>query len=114
MHKEKVCLGQEIAKQDSMEVREEILENANKNFQAAFKRRDFKEVSLAKAMIEFAQKIRKAKVVCKRKTPLRFLNVSLCYRDLWLNIKKNVLATLHKKCWILCSTPLMDELYVKR
>ena len=60
--KEKQLERQETAQQDSMEVGDAILKDANEKLQAALKNKDFKEVSVAQAMIEAAQKkIRSAK-----------------------------------------------------
>ena len=44
-----------------MEVGDAILKDANEKLQAALKNKDFKEVSIAQAMFEAAQKIRSAK-----------------------------------------------------
>ena len=46
----------ERARQDSTEVGDTILKEANAKLQAALKNKDFKEVSVAQAMIEAAQK----------------------------------------------------------
>ena len=53
---EKDLERQERAQQDSMEVGDTILKEANAKLQAALKNKDFKEVSVAQAMIEAAQK----------------------------------------------------------
>ena len=60
--KEKQLERQETAQQDSMEVGDAILKDANEKLQAALKNKDFKEVTIAQAMNEAAQKkIRSAK-----------------------------------------------------
>ena len=60
--KEKQLERQETAQQDYMEVGDAILKDANEKLQAALKNKDSKEVSIAQAMIEAAQKkIRSAK-----------------------------------------------------
>lgn len=46
----------ERAQQDSMEVGDAILKEANAKLKAALKNQDFKEVSVVQAMIEAAQK----------------------------------------------------------
>ena len=53
---EKELERRERAQQDSMEVGDTILKEANAKLQAALKNKDFKEVSVAQAMIEAAQK----------------------------------------------------------
>ena len=53
---EKELERQERAQQDSMEVGDTILKEANAKLKAALKNKDFKEVSVAQAMIEAAQK----------------------------------------------------------
>ena len=50
--KEKQLERQETAQQDSMEVGDAILKDANEKLQAALKNKDFKEVSIAQVMIE--------------------------------------------------------------
>ena len=47
---------QERDQQDSMEVGNSILKEANAKLQALLKNKDFKEVSVAQAMIEAAEK----------------------------------------------------------
>ena len=60
--KEKQLERQETAQQDCMEVGHATLKDANEKLQAALKNKDFKEVSIAQAMFEAAQKkIRSAK-----------------------------------------------------
>ena len=54
--KEKELERKERAQQDSMEVGDTILKEATAKLQAALKNKDFKEVSVAQAMIEAAQK----------------------------------------------------------
>ena len=54
--KEKELERQETTQQDSMEVGDTILKEANTKLRAAMKNKDFKEVSVAQAMIEAAQK----------------------------------------------------------
>ena len=53
---EKELERKERAQQDSMEVGDTILKEANAKLQAALKNKDFNEVSVAQAMIEAAQK----------------------------------------------------------
>ena len=53
---EKELERQERAQQDSMKVGDTILKEANAKLQAALKNKDFKEVSVAQAMIEAAHK----------------------------------------------------------
>ena len=54
--KERELERKERAQQDSMEVGDAILNEANAKLQAALKNQDFKEVSVAEAMTEAAQK----------------------------------------------------------
>ena len=54
--KEKELERQETVQQDSMDVGDTILKEANAKLRAAMKNKDFKEVSVAQAMIETAQK----------------------------------------------------------
>ena len=54
--KERELEREERAQQDSMEVGDAILNEANAKLQAALKNQDFKEVSVAEAMTKAAQK----------------------------------------------------------
>ena len=53
---EKELERKDRAQQDSMEVGDTILKEANAKLQAALKNKNFKELSVAQAMIEAAQK----------------------------------------------------------
>ena len=54
--KEKELERQEAAQQECMEVGDTILKEANAKLRAAVRNKDFKEVSVAQAMIEAAEK----------------------------------------------------------